>query len=201
VPQAAIDRSISDASLPVGGFISGKDKEFGLLERAILRLGTFPRRTHKPAFQDTKLQVVIYPVRRPSGSYIQKMKNFIEQGGNLLVVDGADNSESTANDLLKPFGIQVNHDRDLPKTQFQTEDGATIEMEKGITVSGGTPLLKLDDQAVVSQITVGKGKVLVVGIGYRFADTNMGSSSDVIPDEKLKPVYALLHSLLRRVLE
>jgi hypothetical protein len=29
----------------------------------------------------------------------------------------------------------------------------------------------------------------------------MGASSDVIPDDKLKPVYELLHSILRRVLQ
>ena len=201
VPRAAIDCVISGASLPVNGFISGKEKQFGLLERAILRLGTFPFRNHKTRFNDVKLQVIIYPNRKPSAGYITKMKDFVERGGNLLVVDAADNSNSTANLLLKPFGIQVNHDNILSEANYQPGDSPAIQITKAVTLSGGTPLIQLDNQTVVSQASVGKGRVLVMGIGHRFVDGNMGSSSDVIPDDKLKPVYNLLHSLLRPLLE
>ena len=201
VPHAGIDRIISGASLPLNGFISGKEKEYGLLERAILRMGTFPHRNHKLLFKGSKLQVVIYPNRKPSASYIKKMKTFVQAGGNLLVVEAAENPESTANHLLQPFGISVNHGDIVAKASYQQGDSPAINIEKAVTLSGGTPVIKLGDKTVVAQAAFGKGQVMVMGIGYRFVDGSMGGSSDVVPDDQLKPVYALLHTLLGKLLD
>ena len=40
-----------------------------------------------------------------------------------------------------------------------------------------------------------------VGFGNRFTDPNMGATGDVIPDERLKEVYAVQFSLLRAMIE
>jgi hypothetical protein len=110
----------------------------------------------------------------------------VETGGGLLVLDAVHSRHSTANDILRPFGIQFEY--------AETESVAVLEAATGDSVAfvphaarvvGGEPVWTLPDGgALVTRRTVGKGRVVAVSGSENWSDAVLGKNSDVpTPDQ------------------
>ena len=119
-------------------------------------------------------------------------------GGRAIVLDSPENKSSTANDLLKPFGLSVDHATNLPGDVPAASGRPEIRVDSACVVRGGKPLATLDGQTVAASVQHGQGTVIVVGFGGRFCDANMGVTGDVIPDAPLRAVYEYAYTLLRQ---
>jgi len=175
--RVGIDRTVSGGPLPKSSFIAGKDTDFGLFERSILRLGYFTFRATGEELTDADAVIV----------------------GKLLVLDRPGNAGSTANSLLWPYGLKVGR-TPLPAGPLTVRQGwPAIQVPSAKAVSGGQPLASLHGQPVAAAVRYGKGTVTVVGFSSRFTDRHMGVIGDVIPDARLRPVYDFEYKLLRSV--
>lgn len=236
--RVVLDRTISGGRLPVNGFISGEKDGFGIFERWILRLGYFFTRRSEPTglwqrarwwsdelaggsrrprlFDAADLVVFLYPRQEPDAELRSKLLAYVEQGGHVLVVDSPENYDSTANELLRPFGLQLRRGgkalsgRLLPDRQAGAEwaaDWPAVEITAAAEiirrpaegVSAHVPLARLGDKVVAAQARYGRGTLTVVGFGSRFSDAQMGITGDVEPDERLRQVYELEFRLLRTI--
>jgi hypothetical protein len=199
--HVVIDRTVCDGPLSRSGFIAGQPNGFGIFERWILRLGYFTsRRDGNDIFSGDAI-VFAYPSRDVSAGFRQRLTDYVANGGKVLVLDSPANAGSTANALLHAFGISVARGVRLAGL-LQTPVGwpATVTADSACEISGGTPLVRIDNRPVAATTHLGKGAVTAVGFGSRFADTHMGVTGDVIPDPQLRQVYELQFQMLRSIL-
>jgi hypothetical protein len=195
-----MDRTVCGTKLPTNGFIAGKDDEFGIFERWILRLDYYPlRRSGADAFQGDVL-VFLYPDQEVPAKFAAQLADYVQGGGKVLVVDSPENANSTANKLLEPFGLAVDPATKEGGKLKSRDRWPSIPVASAATVSGGEPLAWLGDRPVAATAAVGEGSVTVVGFGSRFSDANMGVTGDLVPSAELRSVYEVQFLLLRTIM-
>jgi len=206
--HVVMDRAVCDCKLSTNGFIAGKDDEFGIFERWILRLGYFPvRRTWPevvpagmPGTFSADLLVLVYPSRPLPAGYGEQMEKYVREGGRVLVLDSPENQDSMANALLKPFGISLDaspREGGVLKTQAKWP---VAPITKAATVNGGVAFAWLGERPIGASVACGDGSVTVIGFGSRFADANMGVTGDQVPTDEMRAVYEVQFSLLRAIM-
>jgi hypothetical protein len=228
--RVVMDRTISAARLPTNGFIDGRPHGFGIFERWVLRLGYFTARRQAPATfaQDVDVLVIAYPRAPISKSYRKQLTDYVSRGGKLLVIDSARNAKaaaedssdtsppdtrhggpgsrqlrdtSTANDLLEPFQMSVDHATELQGPIESSHASAPVPTMAAAAVHGGRPFAWIEGRPVGAWQTYAAGTVVVVGYGDRLCDQQMGVTGDIEPDAEMRQVYDLEFALLRAVVE
>jgi hypothetical protein len=172
--RVVLDRTVSDAPLSRGGFTQDNGLGYGLLEQWIPRLGYFTaRRSGKAAFEGDVL-VVVCPQRSVSEEYRKGLVEFVANGGKLLVMDSPEVSASTANSLLWPFGLAVNHSESR-KGKLGLADGwPGIPVQAVCEVTGGEPFMWVEKLPVATRISYGRGRVMAVGFASIMNDNGLG---------------------------
>ncbi len=183
MPRVVVDRTLSEVELSNGAFIKGDGEGYGTFETWIPRMGCYtihgtgPPSRDGGAFSGDAL-VVICPSRSVSRQYRQQLVRYVDRGGKLLVVDSPENTASTANSLLWPFGLSVDHDRQvrgllaIGEAPTQSDWPAIIEIERACSVTGGRPFAHLDTTPVGAMDET--GRVMAIGFGSLLNDLGMG---------------------------
>ena len=195
-----MDRTVSTVWFPKSGFISGRNDGFGVFERWILRLGYFTRRAAGPDVLSGDLAVFIDANQPVTKDFRDAVARYVQAGGKVLVLDGPENSESTTNSLLWPYGLSVRHD--MPTLRGPLVVPPQWPRPTSLSacqVSGGTPFIHIGEKPVATMARYGKGSVTVVAFSSLFNDANMGVTGDVIPDVAMKARYELEFALLRAI--
>ncbi|HEU0009681.1 MAG TPA: DUF4350 domain-containing protein [Verrucomicrobiae bacterium] len=196
-----IDRAVCDSPLSKGGFIAGKADGFGIFERWILRLGYFIKRRVGLDAAQGNLVVFFYPTRPVSSDYRDALVRYVERGGKLLILDSPMNEQSTAAALLELFQLSR---RPLPAQKGMLSNTAgwpAVPVDAAHEIVGGQALFYLDGKPVGAIARRGKGAVVALGFGSRFADPSMGVTGDVVPDTELRKVFDLDFVLLRAIIQ
>ncbi len=195
--HVVIDRTVSEVPQSLGAFIRGEGEGYGLFEQWIPRLGYLTsRRKGNDALSGDAL-VVLCPTRSVSKQFRQRLVRFVADGGKLLVVDSPDNDGSTANSLLWPFGLGVNHSTTRQGTLKVVGDWPGTRREAACEITGGKPIARLNDLPVAATINYDKGMVMVIGFGYLFNDAGMGYNWMVEPNAEMRTRFDLLFELIR----
>ncbi len=208
-----MDRTVCDTPLSRSGFLAGEANGFGIFERWILRLGCFTSRRSGADALTGNLVVFTYPSRTVTDEFRAAVVRYVAAGGKLLVVDSPENTNSTANSLLYPFGLSLDSTQTLQgslavaskRAPTQNPASATsnqpgVPVEAAYKIAGGEPVITLDGNPVAATVRHGQGSVTVVGFGSRWADARMGVTGDVVPDAELRRVFDLEFMLLRDIL-
>ena len=198
--HVVMDRTLCDTPLSRSGFIAGDARGFGIFERWILRLGYFTSRQSGLDVTAGELVVFAYPTRTVTPDFRDAIVRFVEGGGKVLVLDSPENTGSTANSLLYPFGLSLDASRVLEGSIEAADNRPAIQIESAHQVTGGQPVVSLNGSPIGATVGYGKGSVTVVGFGSLFVDSRMGVTGDVVPDEPLRNVYDLEFTLLRQII-
>ncbi len=215
IPQAerpmahvVIDRSTSDVPLFTGAFPDAKEGVgYGLLEQWIPRIGNYiSRQTGDDVFIGDGL-AIICPTRSISREYRERLREYVETGGRVLVFDAIDLEGTTANSILWPFGLSSNHSveaHEEGKLKLKDSD-LELPLQASCEITGGEPLAWLADPAnpdsppmpVAAQVRHGKGTITAIGLGLEFKDASMNFEWLPEPDEDMLNRYEVLYALLR----
>jgi hypothetical protein len=138
---------------------------------------------------------------------------YVTSGGKVLVLDSPENTASTANSLLYPFGLSLDSSLTLNGSLLMVGKGAptqnpvsaspnqsAVPVEAAYKVAGGEPVITLDGTPVTATVRHGQGSVTVVGFASRWADARMGVTGDVVPDAEMRRVFDLEFTLLKEIL-
>ena len=201
--KVIMDRTVCDTILPRSGFIAGESNGFGIFERWILRLGYFTDRQSGAAAFDGDLLIFTYPSKTVTDKFRQQLVDYVEQGGQVLIIDGPANTTSTANSLLYPFELELTDNPNLRNVTLETPENwpAGVQVQATHQVEGGEPLVTVQGVPVASQVTYGQGMVTVLGFCSRFCDQRMGVTGDIEPDATLRNVYELEYRLIRSLVQ
>jgi hypothetical protein len=201
--RVGIDRGVSDAILSKGGFIGGKVEGFGIFERWILRLGWFTHRGSGPElFEGNGLVVFFTPTKPVSEELRRQVREYVKNGGHVLVIDTPENGKSTANGVLKPFGMELLKPYTPIEGEAVSDIGLpTIPVGPSLEAAGGSEVIaRVGGRAVAARSQYGKGSVTALGFGAKFNDSNYGVTGDIVPDEALRKVYDVQYGILRHIL-
>jgi len=129
----------------------------------------------------------------------KELVDYVASGGKVLILDSPENTQSTANSLLYPFGLTVNHNSRLSLNgQLKGQaNWPVIKIDSACEIKGGRPLIWVANTPIAARARHGKGTVTVIGFGSRFADAFMGITGDVVPNEQLRTVFDLQFQLIR----
>jgi hypothetical protein len=211
--HVVMDRTVCDTPLSRSGFLAGEANGFGIFERWILRLGCFTSRRRGPEALTGDLVVFTYPSRTVTDEFREAVVRYVTSGGKVLVLDSPENTNSTANSLLYPFGLSLDSSLTLNGSLLMVGKGAptqnpasaspnqpAVPVEAAYKVAGGEPVITLDGTPVTATARHGQGSVTVVGFASRWADARMGVTGDVVPDAELRRVFDLEFTLLKDIL-
>jgi hypothetical protein len=208
--EVVMDRTLSSAPLPKGGFIAGREDGFGIFERNILRLGYFISRRSGVEAVDGDLLVVLNPDRDVPSSFRDAVEAFVRRGGHLLVLDSPQNQHSTANSLLYPFGLAEDHATNYSGTLAATDGWPAVPIGSACRIIGGEPLASFDGTppgadkppviAATKRFGISGGTATAVGFAARFTDLNMGVTGELEPDKEMRNVFEVEYRLLSRIM-
>ena len=203
--HVVVDRTISEVPLPEPGTTPEEDDGFGLSEMWISQLGYSRARAAGPDALAGDALVVYHPSRGVDDEFRDRLVEYVSAGGKLLVVDSPDNKASTANDLLKPFGLSVDPKTVPPGTLTIADDEGNLWAEIAVDatwrVSGGKPFVALDPQTPLGTTArYGKGAVTLVGFGSLLNNAGMRGSWDLPPPAKSLLPYDLQTAVLRALM-
>jgi hypothetical protein len=199
--RVVIDRVLSTVPLSNGADTQGDGSGFGLLEQWIARLGCYTIRQDGDGVFSGKALVVLYPSHSVLPEYREKLRQYVADGGKLLVVDSPENARSTANSLVNAFGLTIHHDLSWQGKLEATSSWSAVEISQACKVTGGESLIQLGDTPIGAMATFQKGTVIAIGFGSLWSDTQMGGHWMLEPDAATKGRYDFLFSLLRSWLE
>ena len=200
--RVVIDRTVSEAPLSLGAFVQGDGVGYGMFEQWIPRLGYYTERlSGREAFSGDAL-VVFCPTRSVPEQFRDGLVDYVSRGGRVLIIDSPDVSGSTANSLLWPFKMSVNHATDAQGELRLTDDWPKgIELEATCEVFGDEPLAWVGQSAVAARTRYGKGTVTAIGFGSLFNDEGMGMAWAQDPNAELLTRFDVLFALIEAAVE
>ena len=125
LPLVMIDRTTSQVPLAKGAFNEDREggRGFGLLEQSIPRLGYQTARAEGDDVFQGDAVVMICPSRGTTEAFRKRLIEYVDGGGRLLVIDaGLADVPSTANQILRPFGLSLDYTPALERRIGQTGD-------------------------------------------------------------------------------
>ena len=201
--KVVIDRTVSDALLSKGAFTQGDGTGYGMLEQLIGRLRYHTIRLEgNDAFGGDAL-VIICPDRPVEASFREQLERYVADGGRLLVFDSPENANSTANNLLSPFGLSVDRKQPWTGTLTMVDSWPGMNIVLANEIDGGRVVGKMGERPVAAIAECGKGRVLAVGFTSLFNDKLMGGEEQwmVEPDAAMRLRYETLYALVRLLVE
>jgi hypothetical protein len=197
-----VDRKLSEVPLSQGAFPQGDGEGYGLLEQWIPRLRNYTSREQETTkvFSGDAV-VIIEPTQSVSRRYREKLVEYVETGGHVLVIDSPDNGRTTTNSLLWSFGMELSHAEARSGPLRIIGEWPGIEVQPASRIKGGEPIAWVDDVAVAAQVHQGKGSVTVFAFGYIFRDASMGVHWMPDPSEETRALYDVLFALLEAGIE
>jgi len=130
--------------------------------------------------------VFINPVKTFEDQDVENIRNYLEEGGNVIIMDGISNNISTANELLNNFNLSINI----------KQINSTIEK---LEIIGNDSTLFIDNNySDISINDIGNGKLVVIADSYIFSNSMMGGAFTT-PSENQREIYDLEFYLLEEV--
>ena len=204
----AIDDELDQITLEMksfGGFSWGGifDKEVPAWKHTAHAFGCIPSIVNNlhEALEKGDICIIINPVKSFAKTDISAIKNYIEKGGSILIMDSIINQESTINELLSHFGMKV-----IIESKFNGTKNINNRLIGGITIpalkiSGGKNILEDEQDQIILSVyeTETGGKVVVFVDSYTFSNEIMGSTF-TIPNEIQQRLYNTEYYIFEEIL-
>lgn len=166
-----------------------------------MRIGYYPftGRTLQADLSDAGILVIINPRKQFDTEENSRIKEYLEKGGKLLVMDTPDNGGSTADELLASFGMKINREKSATVPSLYAPSGmGTAPPNRASVIEGGEPLLRsAEGDPILSMVKVGNGSVAALTFSRLFTNPPMGGSYRVVPNQQQRAIYELEFNLLK----
>ena len=133
--------------------------------------------------------VIINPMKHFSESDIRDIKDYLKNGGKVVLIDGILNTNSTANELLNNFNMRISrtYHREYLNNSIDSKN-VGIARPYLVIYGGNRTLSDKNGFTYVSFVDYGKGRVVAVVDSSMFSNAIMGGAFTV-PDASLMRIY------------
>jgi hypothetical protein len=166
------------------------------------RLGLIPTVSSsvEEAVEGADLVVFIDPITPFQQQERERLGEFVEGGGSVLLLDDRRNPRSTSNQLLSFFDLGMDTTRVVLSGEDSTMGNAHFFDEAG-RIAGGTPLVATGGGAsIVSYVERGEGMVMACSNSHIFEGNSMGTTATE-PDSLQRRIYDLQFEMLRKLMD
>ena len=150
--------------------------------------------------------VIINPNNHFTSDDLSSITHYIEQGGKVLLMDSIHNEDTTAHELLFPFGMVLEYNYTTIEG-YEGQNGNESRVERGVfkvpslSIKGGKPILVTEDGLVFFAVQrVGKGMLAVTVDSLAFSRAVMGDMY-FPPSQPALDSYKLEFYILRYIVE
>ncbi len=184
-PQLNFEGEHSRFFLPEHRLARQADKDFSTFYLWTQRVDVVPRKfpTLEEALAQPGAQILIDPVKPFVEEELLHLKEFVEQGGTLYVLDGPHNTESSSGQVMQQFDMTFDM-TPLRETQGMTRVVENVLWRGGGRVIGGDDaiLMAPDSSVSCAKKFVGDGLVIAYANSNAFERKVMGYTS-MIPNQ------------------
>jgi hypothetical protein len=169
----------------------------------VQRLNLTPAVTaHLTACNGADLVVIIESTRPFTKADFEWLVRYFQGGGNVLVLDDPRNVFSTAEVLLKRFGLSVtSHPAQQTRLQRIDSSEEICDVNSGQTITGGDPwIVTTSGDTIAAAVSVGRGKLVAMIQSSIFTQAHIGGYT-VDPNEDQLRISRLEFWLLSRIIE
>jgi hypothetical protein len=203
--KVVFEQEHGDYELPLKGFTKEREESYEVFYQWVLRVGYYPftGKTLEEDMQDASLLIIINPDKPFSPDELDQLKNYLQNGGRLLLMDAVTNQSSTADELLSYFGMKIKRDRKVTlPTAYSTSWMSRMGQNSAFAIEGGEGVLNsTDGNPILSTAQVGKGMIAVMTFSQLFTNPPMGGSYRVVPSPQQREIYNLEFNILRGLVE
>jgi hypothetical protein len=192
----------SNFSLPLVQLVRNSQQGYETFYVWTQRLGYVPKASTslQEATQEGDIVVVINPTKHFSNKDRMKVLEYVKQGGRLIILDGAFNKESTANEILSLFNLQISFQTPKSSTFHDVSGHAIAATQQAAVIVGGEPVLVTENkEPLLSVAKKGRGIVAVMADSRLFSDRMLGSTG-IVPTPDQRKLYDLEFWLLAEVM-
>jgi len=164
------------------------------------RVGWMPsiEKTIEKSIEKGDAVAIINPNKSFSDKEIEKIRKYIEEGGKLLVLDSIRNKDSTANQILKIFDMELSAKTTNISLRYENSTVGNISTPH-LSIIGGDINLSSNNNTYISIKKLGEGKIVAMVDSYTFSDEVMGSVFTE-PDDKLRAIYDVEYHIFEEIL-
>lgn len=203
LPTVAFDRGKTDYEIPdIREIADESPTSFHTFYVWTQRTGSIPTsRLFEDCLTDSRATVLI----RPSGHYhtdeLEGLKDFVREGGGLLVLGSPHNNHSAAPSILKEFGMGFSPaEMETVMVSHVAGDLEAAELHHVRGVTGGQPVLVAPDGTpVLAYSDFGSGRVVAMCAAENFSDAVLGTTSAVPTPEQLA-IYRIEYLIFQELL-
>lgn len=145
-----------------------------------------------------KAIIIINPTRGLNQRESELLRNYISNGGNLILMDTVRNSNSKSNSILGGYNIGINIAYNINYINITNNRTAITEPRLIVYGSGIVPYNSSDVH--IAYKDVGSGRIIVVVDSYSFSNAVMGGSF-VEPTEAQRAIYETEYYILEKMLK
>ena len=132
--------------------------------------------------------VFINPIQSFERTEARDIKEYMENGGNVLLMDGASNANSTANELLHYFDVRIVTQKEVNSTAYS------------LSITGSNTTFFVENNYTSIAVTnIGKGKLVVIVDSNTFSNSVMGGAFTVPGDYQLE-IYNTEFDLFEKII-
>ena len=176
------DRKFSDINMPDIEMTGSSVNSFQTFFTWIQKLDLIPKcvyNLHELKLRQKDILMIIYPSIF-SEKALKTLYKYIQEGGTVMILDGANNSNSKVNLWIRPFGISINY-RHTFEGVLKDINGVDLFQDLNLAsvpeVKGGEPLLMCGFHPVLCRLDLGKGRLFVSSLGDQWTDPSLGISN------------------------
>lgn len=195
----------SNFALPdlLEGFMAGSEEKYSTFYVWNQRLGYVPsvRPTLEEALAEGDIVVIINPHMDLTAREMDDITKYVENGGRILLLDGAGNGNPTSNQLLQEFGMRIDYDPLGRATMRYAGDRELTTTKRACSVEGGEAMVTTKAGQVVFAVQRrGKGMMAAFADAALFCDAQLGHVGSV-PSEYQREISELEFWILRGLME
>ncbi len=135
--------------------------------------------------------VFVNSVKQFSEKDLDRLEQFVAQGGRVLVLDKPYTNQSTAHQILERFDLAIKYKERIKNAEVHSGDNAVGTLEMYAPVKGGTPVLFAQNETpIIAYAEKEEGLIAVACFSPSFTNKHMGET-ETVPDEQQQFLYKL----------
>ena len=182
--RVCFEHEHSDFELPslLEGYLAEPQRQYTTFYVWNQRLGYVPSVSSslEEAMAQGNVVVIINPSVPLTGKEERAISKYVHDGGKVLLMDSAGNTDSTSNELLRAFDMRIDSTPIGQSVVRYESDKQVMTTDSACSIQGGQALISTDDgEAVFSISQYGQGKVAVFSDSYLFSNAQLGDVSSI----------------------
>ncbi len=201
--KVGFEETLCDFKIPSRKLIHNDSIDYHTFYVWTQRLGYVPTLFSLRDYQLDKLDMVVLvnPEKDFSDKDLEKIENYVEKGGRVLIVVNPLQKKSSAQKIVNRFGLKIRYDQYRKNIEIYDGSESLGTIKAFAPIEGGNGLLfTKDKKPLLATVTKGRGMLAVIACSPSFTNRQMGET-EAIPNKHQQFLYKLEFWLMEGLMD